>query len=55
MKVVKIQKVIGELELIIAAAEPGIVMTEEMSEVCSSVLLNAVKQLRSYKEESPRS
>jgi hypothetical protein len=46
MKKAKIQKIIGELELMAAAAEPGVVMTEEMSVICCSVLLNAVKQLK---------
>lgn len=46
MKKAKTQRIIGELELMAAAAEPGIVMTEEMSIICCSVLLNAAAELK---------
>lgn len=42
----KLQKLIGDLEIMVAAAEPGIVMTENMSVSCSVTLLTAVEELR---------
>lgn len=42
----KLQKLIGDLEIMVAAAEPGIVMTEDMSVSCSVTLLTAVEELR---------
>jgi len=41
-----IKNLIGGLEMMIAAAEPGVVMTEEMSMVCSVTLLSAVRELK---------
>lgn len=46
MRKTKIQRIIGELELMAAAAEPGIVMTEETSIICCSVLLEAAAEMR---------
>jgi len=46
MKNVKIMKTVGELELMAAAAEPGVVMTEEMSIICCKILIRAAKQLK---------
>lgn len=42
----KLQKLIGELELMVAAAEPGVVITENMSMSCSITLLAAVDELK---------
>lgn len=39
-------KLIGNLEVIAAASEAGIVLTEEMSVIMSITLLNAAKELR---------
>ena len=46
MKNMEIKKLIGDLEMMAAAAEPGVVITEEMSLTCSMTLLKAVKELR---------
>jgi hypothetical protein len=46
MKNMEIKKLIGDLEMMAAAAEPGVVITEEMSLSCSMTLLKAVKELR---------
>ncbi|HCE3428224.1 TPA: hypothetical protein NG603_004399 [Vibrio parahaemolyticus] len=46
MKNLDIKKLIGELEMIAAAAEPGVVITEEMSVTCSDTLLKAIKELK---------
>jgi len=46
MKNIEIKKLIGDLEMMAAAAEPGVVITEEMSLSCSMTLLKAVKELR---------
>lgn len=46
MKNMEIRKLIGDLEMMAAAAEPGVVITEEMSLSCSMTLLKAVKELR---------
>ncbi len=42
----KLQKLIGELELMAAAAEPGVVITENISVSCSITLLAAVDELK---------
>ncbi|WP_167536277.1 hypothetical protein [Photobacterium leiognathi] len=42
----KLQKLIGDLELMVGAAEPGIVMTENMSISCSITLLEAINELK---------
>lgn len=47
----KLQKLIGDLEILVAAAEPGIVMTEDMSVSCSVTLLTAVEELRKVLEQ----
>lgn len=46
MKNLEVKKLIGDLEMMAAAAEPGVVITEEMSLSCSMTLLKAVKELR---------
>ncbi|MDL1992999.1 hypothetical protein [Vibrio parahaemolyticus] len=46
MKNMEIKKLIGDLEMMAAASEPGVVITEEMSLSCSMTLLKAVKELR---------
>lgn len=46
MKNMEIKKLIGDLEMMAAAAEPGVVITEEISLSCSMTLLKAVKELR---------
>ncbi|MCS0306352.1 hypothetical protein [Vibrio diabolicus] len=46
MKNLDIKELIGELEMMEAAAEPGVVLTEEMSVTCSATLLRAVKELK---------
>ncbi len=46
MKNLEIKKLIGELEMMAAAAEPGVVLTEEMSITCSATLLKAVNELK---------
>lgn len=46
MKNLEIKKLIGELEMMAAAAEPGVVVTEEMSITCSVTLLKAVDELK---------
>lgn len=40
------KKIIGDLEMMAAAAEPGVVITEEMSISCSVTLLKAASELR---------
>ncbi|GAA03244.1 putative uncharacterized domain protein [Photobacterium leiognathi subsp. mandapamensis svers.1.1.] len=45
-KMKKLQKLIGDLELMVGAAEPGIVMTENMSISCSITLLEAINELK---------
>lgn len=44
----EMKKLIGELEMIAAAAEPGVVVTEEMSVICCVTLLKAAKELRCH-------
>lgn len=46
MKNIEIIKLIGELEMMAAAAEPGVVITEEMSIACAITLLQAVSELK---------
>ena len=46
MKNMEIKKLIGDLEMMAAAAEPGVVITEEMSISCSMTLLKAASELR---------
>ncbi|TPA69921.1 hypothetical protein DXJ77_23395 [Vibrio parahaemolyticus] len=55
MRNLEIKKLIGDLEMMAAAAEPGVVITEEMSITCSITLLQAVNELkkRVYGEKGP--
>ena len=46
MKNLEVKKLIGDLEMMAAAAEPGVVITEEMSISCSMTLLKAASELR---------
>ncbi len=46
MKNMEIKKLIGDLEMMAAAAEPGVVISEEMSISCSVTLLKAASELR---------
>lgn len=46
MKNLEIKKLIGDLEMMAAAAEPGVVITEEISVTCSITLLRAVGELK---------
>ncbi len=46
MKNLEMKKIIGDLEMMAAAAEPGVVITEEMSISCSITLLKAASELR---------
>ncbi|ELX7527410.1 hypothetical protein SKP09_004543 [Vibrio parahaemolyticus] len=46
MKNLEIIKLIGDLEIMAAAAEPGVVLTEEMSITCSVTLLQAIAELK---------
>ncbi|TCN02954.1 hypothetical protein [Vibrio crassostreae] len=46
MKNLEIKKMIGDLEMMAAAAEPGVVITEEMSISCSVTLLKAIDELK---------
>lgn len=46
MKNLEIKKLIGDLEMMAAAAEPGVVITEEMSVTCCVTLLQAVNELK---------
>lgn len=45
-KNLEMKKLIGDLEMMAAAAEPGVVVTEEMSVTCCVTLLKAAKELR---------
>ncbi|EDL67661.1 MULTISPECIES: hypothetical protein [Vibrio] len=47
MKNWDIKKLIGELEMMALSAEPGMVITEEMSISCSMTLQRAVSELKS--------
>ncbi|OCH31982.1 hypothetical protein A6E13_15805 [Aliivibrio fischeri] len=53
-KYLEMKKLIGELEMMAAAAEPGVVITEEMSVSCCVTLLKAVNELkrRVYRKDS---
>lgn len=42
---------IGQLEIMAAAAEPGMVLTETMYEVCSDVLLQTIAELKDRRKE----
>ena len=42
----KLQKLIGDLEIMVAAADPGIVITENISISCSITLLEAINELK---------
>jgi len=46
MKNLDVKKLVGNLELIVAAAEPGVVITEEMSLSCNEILLKAIEELK---------
>ena len=46
MEYSKVIRLIGELEIIVAAAEPGLVITEGMSMVFSETLLKTVEKLK---------
>lgn len=46
MKNLEIKKMIGDLEMMAAAAEPGVVITEEMSISFSIILLKAASELK---------
>lgn len=48
MKNLEIKKIIGDLEMMAAAAEPGVVITEEMSISCSVTLLKAIDELKKH-------
>ncbi len=54
MKNMEIKKLIGDLEMMAAAAEPGVVITEEMSISCSMTLLKAASELRRKVRELDR-
>ena len=45
-KNLEMKKLIGDLEMMAAAAEPGVVVTEEMSVSCCVTLLKAANELR---------
>lgn len=45
-KDIEVNKLIGDLEIMVAAAEPGVVITENMSVSCCIVLLKAVEKLK---------
>ncbi|MBF4228160.1 hypothetical protein EAY71_25920 [Vibrio anguillarum] len=45
-KNLEMKKLIGDLEMMAAAAEPGVVVTEEMSVSCYVTLLKAANELR---------
>lgn len=45
-KNLEMKKLIGDLEMMAAAAEPGVVVTEEMSVSCCVTLLKAASELR---------
>lgn len=47
-KKLEMKKLIGDLEMMAAAAEPGVVVTEEMSVTCCVTLLKAAKELRCH-------
>ncbi|WP_165935509.1 hypothetical protein [Vibrio owensii] len=42
----EIKKLIGDLEMMAATAEPGLVMTNEMCVNCCATLLQAANQLK---------
>ncbi|EDP57239.1 hypothetical protein [Vibrio sp. AND4] len=46
MKKLEIKKIIGDLEIMVAAAEPGVVLTEEMSVTCCVTLQQAIAELK---------
>ncbi len=46
MNNLEIKKIIGDLEVMAATAEPGVVITTEMSASCNVTLLKAVNELR---------
>ncbi|MEZ9880547.1 hypothetical protein [Vibrio sp. 10N.261.51.E5] len=48
MKNLEMKKIIGDLEMMAAAAEPGVVITEEMSVSCSVTLLKAICELKKH-------
>jgi len=52
MKNLEIKKLVGSLELIVAAAEPGVVITEEMSLSCNETLIKAIEELKKNIQES---
>lgn len=54
MKNLEVKKLIGDLEMMAAAAEPGVVITEEMSISCSVTLLKAASELRRKVRELDR-
>ena len=54
MKNLEVKKLIGDLEMMAAAAEPGVVITEEMSISCSMTLLKAASELRRKVRELDR-
>ena len=54
MKNLEMKKIIGDLEMMAAAAEPGVVITEEMSISCSITLLKAASELRRKVRELDR-
>ena len=48
MNNLEIKKIIGDLEVMALATEPGVVITKEMSVSCSATLLKAICVLKKY-------
>ncbi|HDY8076632.1 TPA: hypothetical protein RQK60_004147 [Vibrio vulnificus] len=51
MKNLEVKKLIGDLEMMAAVIEPGMVITDAMCEVCSNVLLQTIAELKDRRSE----
>lgn len=51
MKPIELKALIGHIETMAAAAEPGVVITEEISLSCSSILIAAAKELKAHLQD----